>query len=312
MADPSVDLLVGNAELVATVDDNRREIPGGWVAIADGLITAIGGSTEPQPAADRVLDAAGCLVTPGLINTHHHIYQNLTRSYGPAINGSLFSWLTVLYPLWARIDEEAAYLSAWVGLAELALGGCTTTTDHLYVAPRGGGDLWSAEITAARELGMRFHPTRGSMTLSVKDGGLPPDSVVQDDDEVLADSERLVKLHHDPGWGAMVKVALAPCSPFSVSPGLMRRTAELAERLDVRLHTHLAEDPDEVAYCAQRFGRRPVDQFEEVGWLTGRAWVAHCIYPNEAEAARLGAAGVGVAHCPSSNMLLAGGGFAPV
>jgi cytosine/adenosine deaminase-related metal-dependent hydrolase len=199
-----------------------------------------------------------------------------------------------------------------VGLAELALGGCTTTTDHLYVAPRGGGDLWTAEITAAREVGLRFHPTRGSMTVSEKDGGLPPDSVVQDDDQVLADSERLVKLHHDPSFGAMVRVALAPCSPFSVSPGLMKRTAELAEKLDVRLHTHLAEDPDEDTYCLEKFGRRPVEQFAEVGWLTSRAWVAHCIYPNDAEVARLGAAGVGVAHCPSSNMLIGGGGFAPV
>lgn len=308
----SADLLVVNAKLVATCDGARRELPGGWVAITGGVISGVGTSSDPLPAAGSVLDASGCLVTPGLINTHHHIYQNLTRSYGPAINGTLFQWLTALYPLWARIDEEAAYLSAWVGLAELALGGCTTTTDHLYVAPRGGGDLWSAEIAAARELGMRFHPTRGSMTVSQKDGGLPPDSVVQDDDEVLADSERLVKLYHDPSFGAMVRVALAPCSPFSVSPDLMRRTAELAERLDVRLHTHLAEDPDEDTYCMETFGRRPVEQFEEVGWLTSRSWVAHCIYPNPEEVVRLGAAGVGVAHCPSSNMLIGGGGFAPV
>jgi cytosine/adenosine deaminase-related metal-dependent hydrolase len=308
----TADLLVTNARLVATCDDERRELPGGWVAIAGGLIAGVGAAADPPPAARQVLDAAGCLVTPGLVNTHHHIYQNLTRSYGPAANGTLFEWLTALYPLWARVDEEAAYLSAWVGLAELALGGCTTTSDHLYVAPRGGGDLWSAEISAARELGMRFHPTRGSMTVSEKDGGLPPDSVVQDDDEVLADSERLVKQHHDPAHGAMVRVALAPCSPFSVTPGLMRRTAELAEKLDVRLHTHLAEDPDEDSYCMERFGRRPVEQFAEVGWLSSRAWVAHCVYPSQAEAARLGAAGVGVAHCPSSNMLLGGGGFAPV
>jgi len=312
MAEPTADLLVRNARLVATCDDDGRELAGGWVAITDGLVSGVGSSTDPAPAAAETIDASGCLVTPGLVNTHHHIYQNLTRSFGPAINGSLFSWLTALYPLWARLDEEAAYLSAWVGLAELALGGCTTTTDHLYVAPRGGGDLWSASIAAARELGMRFHPTRGSMTLSVKDGGLPPDTVVQDDDEVLADSERLVGLHHDPSFGAMVRVALAPCSPFSVSPSLMRQTAELAERLDVRLHTHLAEDPDEDTFCLKRFGRRPVEQFEEVGWLTSRSWVAHCIYPNAAEVARLGAAGVGVAHCPSSNMLIGGGGFAPV
>ena len=170
--------------------------------------------------------------------------------------------------MWAGIDEEASYLAAWVGLAELALGGCTSTADHLYIAPRAGGDLWSAEIAAAREVGLRFHPTRGSMTVSEKDGGLPPDSVVQDDDAVLADSERLVAAFHDPSPASMLRVALAPCSPFSVSPALMTATAELAERLDVRLHTHLAEDPDEDEYCLERFGRRPVDQFEEVGWLT--------------------------------------------
>src|SRR6202000_2141647 len=187
--------------------------------------SGVGASGDPEPAADEVLDADGCLVTPGLVNTHHHIYQNLTRSYGPAINGSLFSWLTALYPLGARTTAGAAYLSAWVGLAELALGGCTTTMDHLYVAPRGGGDLWTAEITAAKEVGLRFHCTRGSMTLSEKDGGGAPRSVVQDDDEVLADSERLVRLHHDPSPSAMVQVALAPCSPLSVATRLMRQTA---------------------------------------------------------------------------------------
>ena len=179
---PDADLLITGAKLVATCDADGRELPGGWVAITDGVISGIGAAGDPPPPAHETLDASNCLVTPGLVNTHHHIYQNLTRSYAPAINGSLFSWLTVLYPLWAGLDEESAYLSAWVGLAELALGGCTTTTDHLYVAPKGGGDLWTAEIAAARELGMRFHCTRGSMTLSQKDGGLPPDSVVQDDD----------------------------------------------------------------------------------------------------------------------------------
>jgi cytosine/adenosine deaminase-related metal-dependent hydrolase len=308
----AADLLVTGAKLVATCDAGRRELPGGWVAVTGALISGLGTAADPVPDARNTLDAAGCLVTPGLINTHHHMYQNLTRSYAPVSDGTLFQWLSGLYPLWAGLDEEAAYLSAWVGMAELALGGCTTSTDHLYVAPTGGGDLWSAEIAAAREVGLRFHPTRGSMTLSVKDGGLPPDSVVQDDDEVLADSERLVRIHHDPGWGAMVRVALGPCSVFSVSPGLMRRTAELAEALGVRLHTHLAEDRDEDSWCLARFGRRPVEQFEEVGWLTGRSWVAHCVYPSPAEAVRLGRAGVGVAHCPSSNMLLAGGGFAPV
>lgn len=308
----AADLLVRDALLVATCDAARRELPGGWVAVTDGVVTAVGSSADAPPPAAEVLDAAGCLVTPGLVNTHHHLYQNLTRAFAPVVDGTLFEWLVRLYPIWAGLDEESSYLSAWVGLTELALGGCTTSTDHLYIAPRGGGDLWSAQILAAREVGLRFHPTRGSMTLSVKDGGLPPDSVVQDDDEVLADSERLVAAHHDPSPQAMVRLALAPCSPFSVRPALMRATAELAERLDVRLHTHLAEDPDEDAWCLAHFGRRPVEQFEEVGWLTGRAWVAHCIHPAPHEVARLGAAGVGVAHCPSSNMILGGGGICPV
>ncbi|SNQ47347.1 8-oxoguanine deaminase [Frankia canadensis] len=305
------DLLVSGAELVATMDADRREIRGGWVAVTDGLVSAIGGPGDPPPPAARVLPAGGGLVTPGLVNTHHHIYQNLTRAFAPALDGTLFTWLSTLYPLWSRLDEEAVHVSAHVGLTELALGGCTTSTDHLYVHPRGGGDLISAEIAAAAELGMRFHPTRGSMSLSVKDGGLPPDSVVQDDDEILAESQRLVDRHHDPSWGAMTRVALAPCSPFSVRPELMRATAELAERLDVRLHTHLAEDPEEDDYCLAVFGRRPIDQFAEVGWGGDRAWVAHCICPNPEEIARLGTWGTGVAHCPSSNMIL-GGGLAPV
>jgi cytosine/adenosine deaminase-related metal-dependent hydrolase len=306
------DLLLRNATLVATVDSGRTEIAGGWVAITNGFVSGVGPSGTEATDATETVDVSGCLVTPGLVNTHHHIYQNLTRAYHPAVNGTLFEWLTVNYPIWSRLDEEAAYVSAWVGLAELALGGCTTTTDHLYVHPRGGGDLISAEIKAAVELGFRFHPTRGSMSLSKKDGGLPPDSVVQEDDEILADSERLVNLHHDRSFGAMVKVALAPCSPFSVTPELMAATAELAERLDVRLHTHLAEDHDEDVYCLERFRRRPIDQFEHVGWLTNRSWVAHCIFPNDAEITRLGAAGVGVAHCPSSNMILGNARVAPI
>ena len=310
--DPVADLVVTGAELVATVDDERRELAGGWVAIRGGLVQAVGTSADPVPSARRELRADGCLVTPGLINTHHHIYQNLTRSYRPAVNGTLFQWLTTLYPRWALLDEEAAYVSAWVGLAELALGGCTTSTDHLYVHPRDGGDLISAEIAAARELGFRFHPTRGSMSRSQKDGGLPPDSVVQDHDEILADSERLVAAHHDPAWGAMVRVALAPCSPFSVTAELMRATAELAKRLDVRLHTHLAEDPDEDTYAEEVYGCRTIELFEDVGWGSDRSWVAHCIYPNEEEVARLGKWGTGVAHCPSSNMMIGGGGMAPV
>ncbi len=305
------DLLVRDALLVATVDDDRREIPRGWVAVTNGFVTGVGAAgTEPMGAA-KVVDASGCLVTPGLVNTHHHIYQNLTRAYAPALGGNLFHWLRTLYPVWANLDEEAVYVSTWVGLVELALGGCTTTTDHLYVHPSGGGRLIDAEIAAARDVGLRFHPTRGSMSVSEKDGGLPPDSVVQDDDEILADSERLVATYHDRAPGAMVRIALAPCSPFSVTPDLMRRTAELAERLDVRLHTHLAEDRDEDVYCEEVFGRRPVEHFEAVGWGSDRSWVAHCVFPNETEIARLAAWGTGVAHCPSSNMLI-GAGLAPI
>jgi cytosine/adenosine deaminase-related metal-dependent hydrolase len=305
------DLLVHDAELLATVDDARREIAGGWVAVTDGVVTATGGPADQPPAAVRRIDARGCLVTPGLVNTHHHLYQNLTRAYAPALTGGLFDWLVTLYPLWARLDEEAAYVSAYVGLTELALSGCTTSTDHLYVHPRGGGDLISAEVAAARDLGMRSHFTRGSMSLSVKDGGLPPDSVVQDDDEILADSERLVAAHHDRSPTALTRIALAPCSPFSVSTSLMTRTAELAERLDVRLHTHLCETQDEDAFCLETFGRRPVDYLTDVGWLSDRTWLAHVVWPSAEEVGRLGAAQVGAAHCPSSNMIL-GSGLAPV
>ena len=305
------DLLITDAELVATVDDDRREIAGGWVAVTDGTISGLGGPGDEKPAAARTVDARGCLVTPGLVNTHHHLYQNLTRAFAPALTGGLFDWLVTLYPRWARLDEEAAHVSAWVGLVELALSGCTTSTDHLYVHPRGGGDLIAAEIAAARDVGVRFHPTRGSMSLSVKDGGLPPDSVVQDEDEILAGSQRLVEAHHDRSPGAMTRIALAPCSPFSVTTSLMSRTAELAADLDVRLHTHLCETQDEDAFCLERFGRRPVEYLEDVGWLSDRVWLAHVVWPNADEVRLLGAAGVGAAHCPSSNMIL-GSGLAPV
>jgi cytosine/adenosine deaminase-related metal-dependent hydrolase len=223
----------------------------------------------------------------------------------------LFGWLTTLYPRWRGLDEEAAHVSAWVGLAELALSGCTTSTDHLYVHPHGAGDLLSAEIAAARDLGVRFHPTRGSMSLSEKDGGLPPDDVVQDDDTILAECEAQVARHHDRAPGAMVRIALAPCSPFSVTTELMTRTVELAERLDVRLHTHLAENAEDDHFSLAQFGCRPVEYFERVGWCSDRTWVAHCVMPNADEVRRLGSAGVGVAHCPSSNMILSSG-IAPI
>ena len=292
------------------MDDQRRELDGAWVAIAEGIISGIG--TGPPPAAEANLSADGCLITPGLINTHHHLYQNLTRAYPPMTAAPLFGWLESLYPIWtAGLDEEAAHVSAWVGLAELALSGCTTSSDHLYLHPHGAGDLITAEILAARDLGVRFHPTHGSMSLSVKDGGLPPDNAVQDEDDILADSARLVAAHHDPSPTAMTQLALAPCSPFSVTPELMQRTAELAEQLDVRLHTHLAENSEDDDFSLERFGRRCVEQFEHVGWATDRTWVAHCVRPNAEEISRLGRAGVGVAHCPSSNLILASG-IAPV
>lgn len=305
------DLLIRNAWCVATMDGARRELNGGWVAITNGLVEAVGASTDPLPEATEVVDAQGCLVTPGLINTHHHLYQNLTRALPSMTSQPLFGWLQSLYPLWRGLNEEAAYVSAWVGLAELALGGCTTSTDHLYLHPRNGGDLLGAEIEAAKSIGMRFHPTRGSMSLSQKDGGLPPDDVVSDDDSILAASEEAVHRHHDRSHGAMVRVALAPCSPFSVTESLMVRSAELAAKLDVRLHTHFAENSEDDDFSLARFGCRPMDYLERTGWCTDRTWVAHCVMPNEDEVRRLGAAHIGVAHCPSSNLILASG-IAPV
>jgi len=306
-----VDLLIRNARLVATVDAQRRELAGGWVAIEGGLIQSVGAAGDEPPTATETVDVADCLVTPGLINAHHHMFQNLTRAYPPMTDKPLFGWLQSLYPLWRAIDEESVYASAFVGLAELALGGCTTSADHLYLHPRGSGDLLSAEIAAARELGMRFHPTRGSMSLSVKDGGLPPDDVVQDDDEILTAGEDAVARHHDRSHGAMVRIALAPCSPFSVTEQLMVRSAELAERLDVRLHTHFAENAEDDEFSLATFGCRPLEYLERTGWCTDRTWVAHCVMPNPQEVQRLGAARIGVAHCPSSNLIL-GSGISPI
>ena len=303
------DLVVVNARCVATVDETRRELAGGWVAVTDGLISAVGDG--PPPAAAQVVDATDCLVTPGLVNSHHHLFQNLTRAYPPMTAKPLFGWLQSLYPLWRGLDTEGAYLSAWVGLAELALSGCTTSTDHLYLHPRGAGDLLTAEIEAAVDLGMRFHPTRGSMSLSEKDGGLPPDDVVADDDEILAACAEAVDRHHDRSHGAMVRIALAPCSPFSVTESLMVRTAELAADLDVRLHTHFAENAEDDEFSLATFGCRPMEYLERTGWCTDRTWVAHCVMPDADEVVRLGAAGIGAAHCPSSNLILASG-IAPV
>ena len=306
------DLLIQNAGLLATVDDQRRELPGGWVACTNGIITGVGSSADPTPDAIVTIDATDQLVTPGLINAHHHLFQNLTRAWTPMTDKPLFGWLQALYPTWtANIDEESEYLAAWVGLGELALSGCTTSTDHHYLHPRRAGDLLAAEIKAAQDLGMRFHPTYGSMSLSQKDGGLPPDDAVLPEDDILANSKMHVERWHDPSHGSMVQIALAPTSPFTVTPDLMRRTAELAEQLDVRLHTHLAENEEDDEFALATFGMRPVDLLEDVGWMTDRTWGAHVVMPNPEEVGRLGAAGVGVAHCPSSNMILSSG-IAPV
>jgi cytosine/adenosine deaminase-related metal-dependent hydrolase len=303
----SCDLLIANAALL--VPQTSGDIPGGWVAIKDGFIQAIGRAGE-EPPARRVLDARGCLVTPGLVNAHHHMYQSLNRGLkvDRTFNG-LVEWLNFYYPIWERLDQEAIYLSTWISLADLALDGCTTSSDHLNIHP--DRRLLDAEIAAAREVGVRFHPTRGAMNLSKKNGRLPPDSVVENEDDILADCERLVGSYHDRARGAMIRIALAPCNPFAVSHALMRQAADLAERLDVRLHTHLAESLDEEQFCLQQYGCRPMERFEEVGWGSRRSWAAHSIFVTDAEIQALARWGTGICQCPSRN-LLGTGRVAPV
>ena len=259
------------------------------------------------PSHDTVFDASQHVLLPGLINTHHHFYQTLTRAHPLAINKELFDWLKALYPVWARLTPEMHQIATRLALTELLLSGVTCTSDHHYVFPGGLDDAVGIQVEEAARVGIRLMTTRGSMNLSVKDGGLPPDSVVQDQDTILADCERVVNKYHQRGDGAMVQVALAPCSPFSVTRELMRETGALAERLDVRLHTHLAETHDEDDFCLSRFGLRPLEYLEDCGWLNQRTWLAHGIYFNDADIAKLGKHGVGVCHCPTSNMTLASG-----
>jgi len=284
---------------VVVMDDAGTEHEDGWVLVEDSLVASTGGGAEPE--ADERVDLAGALLTPGLINTHHHLYQTLTRAR--AQEADLFTWLKRLYPVWARIDEDSEYAAARTGLAELALSGCTTVFDHHYVFPRGAGDLVEAELTAARELGVRLVPSRGSMDLGESDGGLPPDSLVEDADEILAETERLAARYPE--------LVVAPCSPFSVTGDLMRESAELARRLGLTLHTHLAETVEEEAYCRELYGCRPVEYLEGLGWLDGDVWCAHCVHLSDDDIARFGETGTGVAHCPSSNLRL-GAGVAPV
>jgi cytosine/adenosine deaminase-related metal-dependent hydrolase len=298
-------LLAGGHVLV--MDDAGTEHPDGWVLVEDGRVAAVGGGQEPE-AAERV-DLAGAVVTPGLVNTHHHLCQTLTRTR--AQQADLFTWLRELYPVWARLDAEAEYAAARTGLAELALSGCSTVFDHQYVFPPGREGLVEAEVRAARELGVRIVASRGSMDLGESDGGLPPDGLVEDADDVLAETERLHDALHEPGGGARVQIAVAPCSPFSVTGRLMEESAALARRLGLPLHTHLAETVEEEEYCRGLHGCTPVEYLERLDWLADDVWCAHCVHLSAADVARFAATGTGVAHCPTSNLRL-GAGVAPV
>lgn len=280
---------------------------GGLVVEQDSIAELVPAGGRPSAPVERVVDMSGHVVIPGLINTHHHFFQTLTRAFPPAMDRPLFPWLQALYPVWARMTPEDLDLAFTAAMAELMLSGCTTTTDHHYVFPHGCEDALDIEVAAARRLGIRGVFTRGSMNLSAKDGGLPPDGVVQDEDTILADSERLLGAYHRPEPGAMVQIALAPCSPFSVTPSLMVRTAELARRHGARLHTHLAETRDEEAWCLAAFGRRPLDHLDETGWLAGDVWLAHGIHFDGEDIGRLARAGTAVTHCPCSNMILGSG-----
>ena len=297
--------LFANAYVV-TMDDAGTELSNGWILVDDGFVVEVGEGNPPH--AEAFENLGGALITPGLVNTHHHLYQTLTRTR--AQQADLFSWLRELYPLWSRVDRDAEYAAARTGLATLALGGCTTAFDHHYVFPRGQTGLVEAEIQAARELGVRIVASRGSMDVGESDGGLPPDELVEDADDVLADTEGLFALH-EPDPGAWTQIVVAPCSPFSVSKRLMRESAELARRLGLRLHTHLAETVEEEEYCQGLFGCRPVEYLEQVGWREDDVWCAHCVHLSVEDVGRFGSAGTGVAHCPTSNMRL-GAGIAPV
>ncbi len=292
---------------IVTCDDAGTEHASGWLLADGAMISTVGDG--PEPLAEKRVDLGGAVVTPGLVNTHHHLYQTLTRAR--AQEADLFSWLRELYPVWSRIDAESEYAAARTGLAELALSGCTTVFDHHYVFPRGRDGLIEAEVQAARELGVRLVASRGSMDLGISDGGLPPDELVEEIDTVLADTERLVGALHESGPGARIQIAVAPCSPFSVTGRLMEESAALARRLGLPLHTHLAETAEESAYCQELYGCTPVEYLGQLGWLAGDVWCAHCVHLSAAEVAEFAATGTGVAHCPTSNLRL-GAGVAPV
>lgn len=291
---------------IATVDAAGTEYRDGYVVLRGNRIEAVGAGAAPAPDGEALrIDGRGCLLTPGLVNTHHHLYQWITR--GLAADNTLFEWLTTLYPIWAGIDEEAVRIAATGGLASLARTGCTTTTDHHYVFPRAGGDLLGAEIDAAAEVGLRFHPCRGSMDLGASSGGLPPDHVVQTLDDILADSAAAIARHHDSSFDSMLRIALAPCSPFSVTPDLLRESAVLAREAGVRLHTHVAETIDEQDYCAETFGCTPAQYMERLGWVGADVWWAHAIHLDDSAIETMAKTGTGVAHCPTSNARIGAG-----
>ncbi len=302
-------ILLEGCRLVASMDDAGAESTDTDIAIRDGWIDEVGPNVSGE--FERRVDCRNFIALPGFINTHHHLYQTLTRAFPESRGQPLFPWLQQLYPIWAGLDQDMVAVSTRAGLAELVLSGCTTSADHLYVFPPGSEHFLDAQVEAARDIGVRFHPTRGSMDLSVKDGGLPPDSVVQSIDEILSDSERVIAAYHDPAPGAMVRIGLAPCSPFSVTPELMKQSADLARRAGVRLHTHIAETLDEDAYSRAEFGVSPVQLLSSLGWLAPDVWVAHCVHPTDNDVTGLAGSGTSVAHCPTSNMLL-GSGLAPV
>ena len=302
-------LLLKNIEMLVTMDDQRRELQHTNIYIKDGFIQSIGDASEMPPTADEVMDLSGHIVFPGLINTHHHFYQTLTRAVPQAQDANLFNWLTTLYPIWARLTAEDIRISTKTALSELALSGCTTASDHLYLFPN--DSKLDDEIAAAGEVGLRLHASRGSMSLGESQGGLPPDSVVDTEEQILADSQRLIETYHDPNPGSKVQIVLAPCSPFSVTTELMRQSAKLAREYGVHLHTHLAETADEEDFCLDMFGHRPVAYMQEVDWIGNDVWFAHSVHVNHEEIQLYAHTGCGVAHCPSSNMRLASG-IAPI
>jgi len=302
-------LLIKNTTILVTMDDHHREIPDGGLFIRDGFIEKVGPTGELPTSADEVLDLSGYVVLPGLVNTHHHFYQTLTRAVPAAQDANLFNWLKTLYPIWARLTPEDIYISTQTALAELALSGCTTASDHLYLFPN--GSRLDDEIAAAREIGVRIQAARGSMSLGESKGGLPPDSVVDSEESILRDSQRLIETYHDPKPGSFVQIVLAPCSPFSVTGELMRQSAVLAREYHVHLHTHLAETEDEQVFCLQKFGYRPVSYMQSVDWVGQDVWFAHAVYVDNEEVKTFARHGCGVAHCPTSNMRLASG-IAPV